>query len=222
MFNRQDFYYTLTPPLLLEDNVDQFLFDTKQGFCEHYAASFVILMRAAGVPARVVTGYQGGEMNPVGNYMVVRQRDAHAWSEVWFEDQGWVRIDPTAAVAPERIRDGIDNALPDSIVEIPLGIQNEIALGIWRRFKYRIDALNNRWNQWVLGYDNNRQSLFLSKIGFGDMDWRGMTTSLFILVSAFLVIVAWMLFKPGADGSDKARLVYDRFCKKTRRLRNRP
>ena len=214
MFNQEDFYYTLTPPLLLEDNVDQFLFDTRQGFCEHYAASFVILMRAAGVPARVVTGYQGGEMNPVGNYMIVRQRDAHAWSEVWFEDQGWVRIDPTAAVAPERIRDGIDNALPDSLVEIPLGIQNEVALDIWRRLRYRLDALNNRWNQWVLGYDNNRQSRFLSKIGFGNMDWRGMTTSLLILVSSFLVIIAWLLFRPGDRVKDRARMLYDHFCRK--------
>ena len=217
MFNEQDFYYTLTPPLLLEDNVDQFLFQTRQGFCEHYAASFVTLMRAAGIPSRVVTGYQGGEMNPVGNYMIVRQRDAHAWAEVWFENQGWTRIDPTAAVAPERIRDGIDNALPESIVEIPLGIQNEVALNLWRRIRYRLDAINNRWNQWVLGYDNNRQSRFLSRIGFGDLDWRGMTSSLLILVSGFLVIVAWLLFKPEANVTDKARIIYDRFCKKLAR-----
>ena len=97
MFNQEKFYYTLAPPLLPYDTVDQFLFETRQGFCEHYASSFVILMRAAGIPARVVTGYQGGAINPVGNYLVVRQRDAHAWTEVWLEKSGWSRIDPPIA-----------------------------------------------------------------------------------------------------------------------------
>ncbi|HEX6736559.1 MAG TPA: DUF3488 and transglutaminase-like domain-containing protein, partial [Azonexus sp.] len=101
------FFYTLQPPLLGENSVDDFLFTTRRGFCEHYAAAFVVLMRAAGVPARVVTGYQGGERNPVDGYLVVRQSDAHAWAEVWLADRGWVRVDPTAAVSPARIETGL-------------------------------------------------------------------------------------------------------------------
>jgi transglutaminase-like putative cysteine protease len=114
-FRNDDFYYTLTPPLLRGDSVDEFLFSTKQGFCEHYAAAFVILMRAAGIPARVVTGYLGGEFNPIGDYIIIRQRDAHAWAEVWIGEEGWQRIDPTAAVSPTRINEGIENAIPDSV-----------------------------------------------------------------------------------------------------------
>ncbi|WP_460825210.1 transglutaminase family protein, partial [Massilia solisilvae] len=101
-FARQNFVYTLDPPRLGADSIDEFLYQTRAGFCEHYAGAFVFLMRAAGVPARVVTGYQGGEMNPIDGYLTVRQSDAHAWAEVWLAGRGWVRVDPTAAVAPER------------------------------------------------------------------------------------------------------------------------
>ena len=97
----------MQPPRLGDDAVDEFLFATRKGFCEHYASAFTFVMRAAGVPARVVTGYQGGEFNPLGGYLLVRQSDAHAWSEIWLDDRGWVRVDPTAAVAPERIERGL-------------------------------------------------------------------------------------------------------------------
>jgi transglutaminase-like putative cysteine protease len=113
-FNSEGFVYTLEPPLLGPNGVDDFLFDTRKGFCEHYASSFVFLMRAAGIPARVVTGYQGGEPNALGGYTIVRQSDAHAWAEVWLKQRGWVRIDPTAAVSPERIQNGLSAAMPDS------------------------------------------------------------------------------------------------------------
>ena len=113
-FRNEQFFYTLQPPLLGEHAIDEFLFDSRRGFCEHYAAAYVVLMRAAGVPARVVTGYQGGEINPVDNYLTIRQSDAHAWAEIWQEGQGWIRVDPTAAVAPSRIERGIGAALPAS------------------------------------------------------------------------------------------------------------
>src|SRR5690606_20431075 len=100
---QQEFIYTLEPPLLGHHSIDEFLWGSKQGFCEHFASAFAFMMRAAGIPARVVVGYQGGEVNPLKNFLVVRQADAHAWTEVWFAGQGWLRIDPTAAVAPERI-----------------------------------------------------------------------------------------------------------------------
>ncbi len=215
MFNEEEFYYTLNPPLLLEDSVDQFIFETRQGFCEHYASSFVILMRAAGIPARVVTGYQGGSVNPVGKYLVVRQHDAHAWAEVWLEKEGWVRIDPTAAVSPERIKEGIENALPDSLITIPLGLQNnEMARDIWRHISNNLDAINNRWNQWVLGYNNKRQSRFLNQMGFKNIDWRGMTSGLLVLTFIVLVFVSLYLYKSGKSKTDEAKRLYDNFCKK--------
>ena len=106
-FNREPFVYTLQPPLLGTKPVDEFLFETRRGFCEHYASAFSLLMRAAGIPARVVTGYLGGDENPVDGFYTVRQSDAHAWAEVWYADRGWVRIDPTSAVAPERIEQSV-------------------------------------------------------------------------------------------------------------------
>ena len=109
-FHREPFFYTLAPPLLGADPVDEFLFDTRRGFCEHYASAFVVMLRAAGIPARVVTGYQGGTINPSGDYMIVRQSDAHAWAEALVDGQ-WRRFDPTAAVAPSRIELGLGGSL---------------------------------------------------------------------------------------------------------------
>src|SRR4029078_7478890 len=107
----EQFFYTLAPPLLEEDPVDTFLFDTRRGFCEHYASAFVVMLRAAGISARVVTAYQGGEINPRGGYMIVRQSDAHAWAEA-IVDGHWQRFDPTAAVAPSRIDGGLYGSVP--------------------------------------------------------------------------------------------------------------
>jgi transglutaminase-like putative cysteine protease len=218
MFREQEFYYTLTPPLLLQDAVDQFLFETRQGFCEHYAASFVVLMRAAGVPARVVTGYQGGTLNPVGGYFIVRQRDAHAWAEVWLADAGWVRVDPTAAVAPSRIMQGIETALPDALIDIPAMLQNSaIARNLWERFGFTWDALNNRWNQWVLGYDRNRQSIVLRRLGLDWIDDEGLLFGLSVASAGVLLLVAWALLRDAGREPDEARRIYERFCRRLAR-----
>ena len=142
--------------------MDEFLFVTRRGFCEHYASAFVFLMRAAGVPARVVTGYQGGEMNPLGDYMIVRQSEAHAWAEVWLSRQGWVRVDPTAAVSPARIQAGIAAAVPAG-EPLPLSVR-----GNWQllnRIRFTWDAMANSWNQWVLGYTPERQTKLLHRCG---------------------------------------------------------
>ena len=219
MFNEEEFYYTLTPPLLLQDSVDEFLFQTRQGFCEHYAAAFAILMRAANIPTRIVTGYQGGTINPIDNYMVIRQRDAHAWTEVWLGTRGWVRVDPTSAVAPARIMEGIDSALPDSLITIPLGLQNNaIARDIWRRVRNTFDAFNNRWNLWVLGYNTKRQHMLLNRIGFGELDWQGLTLWLFLAVTLILLAISFLLFKQKTIDTDKARALYDKFCLRMTRL----
>lgn len=166
-FRREPFHYTLEPPRLQGDRIDGFLFDSRRGFCEHYAGAFVYLTRLAGIPSRVVAGYQGGEPNPVAGHLIVRQYDAHAWAEVWYPDRGWVRVDPTAAVAPQRIERG---AL-DSPGE---GNQEQVE-GLWRNdglramdwamdVLYFIDSLEHRWNVLVLSYDASSQNEFFEDL----------------------------------------------------------
>lgn len=204
MFREQNFYYTLTPPLLGSNSVDEFLFNTRQGFCEHYASAFVFLMRVAGVPARVVTGYQGGERNTFGDYLIVRQSDAHAWAEVWLEGQGWVRVDPTGAVAPNRVQDGLYAAVADG-ESLPFLIRrggdsqwlHQLAMG-W-------DSLNNIWNEWVLAYGPDRQKEFLSGLGFGAIDWREMTIAMTAALAGFAVVVAGLRWLTGGSRDPVAR-----------------
>jgi transglutaminase-like putative cysteine protease len=212
-FNEQNFYYTLTPPPLANDTIDEFLFVTRQGFCEHYAAAFTVLMRGAGIPARVVTGYQGGTVNPVGNYLVVNQRDAHAWTEVWLgEDRGWVRVDPTSAVSPSRVTDGIQSALPQSLINVPLGLYNNtLARSVWERLNNTFDAINNRWNQWVLGYDRNRQRQLLGEVGLGGLNRQQLMTGMIIVVVICLAITGLVLFRRAGNKRDEGRYWYDRF-----------
>jgi transglutaminase-like putative cysteine protease len=177
-YNRE-FEYTFEPPLLAEHPVDEFLFDSKKGFCEHYAGSFVFVLRAAGIPARVVTGYQGGETNPITRQLVVRQSEAHAWAEVWFDDLGWVRADPTFAVSPLRINRGIADALG------PLDAFDTVAsydkLGVLKQLAYSWDALNNQWNQWVVGFNQDRQRFAMASwFGVEEADWRDLAKGLLI------------------------------------------
>jgi transglutaminase-like putative cysteine protease len=212
LFREQPFYYTLTPPLLGADSVDEFLFDTRRGFCEHYAGSFVFLLRAAGVPARVVTGYQGGERN--GDYYIVRQSDAHAWAEVWLEGSGWTRIDPTAAVAPERIERGIFAALDDPAL-LPLLARRDSS---WlRRLALGWDTVNNAWNEWVLGYNDQRQQRFLSGVGFGPVDWRGMTVALVIALVLVACAAAGLHLLRRWRRRDPLARTYEAFCRKLAR-----
>lgn len=193
-----EFFYTLRPPLLGENGVDEFLFQTKRGFCEHYAAAFVVLMRNAGIPARVVGGYQGGERNPVDGYLVVRQSDAHAWTEVWLAGRGWVRVDPTAAVSPARIETGILDALSEGE---PLPALIQVRSEWLRTLRHRWEAVNNAWNQQVLGYDPQRQRELLARLGLPDADWRSLATVLGIVCSLLLAsLTAWTLYqKPRHD-----------------------
>jgi len=212
---KQSFVYTLTPPLITGDSVDEFLFNTQQGFCEHYAAAFTVLMRAAGIPTRVVSGYQGGEINPIGNYLIVRQRDAHAWTEVWLEDQGWVRIDPTSIISPVRVNEGMNNAMPDAIIDIPLGLdKNAAALRLWQRLRNTVDMVNYQWAQWVLGYGPDRQKRFLQNLGIYVIDWKGLTFYLFVLLGIIVAVIAVVIFKKTPKTTEPAKKYYDIFCKK--------
>jgi len=189
-FNQNGFEYTLEPPLLGSNSVDDFLFTTKKGFCEHYAGSFVVLMRAAGIPARVVTGYQGGEYNELGDYYILRQSDAHAWAEVWLRDRGWVRIDPTAAIAPGRIQGGLNAALPDNTA-LPFFVRTQSPF--LHKLRFNLDALTNQWNQWVLGYNTERQFAFLTRLGMEDITWQklamNMLAGVSLLVGFFTLVM---------------------------------
>lgn len=212
-YNRE-FTYTLEPPLLgARDPYDGFLFDTKQGFCEHYAGSFALIMRAAGIPARIVTGYQGGEVNAVNNELVVRQADAHAWTEIWLKDRGWIRVDPTAAVSPLRVQSGVNAALgpigvlPTLIAADPLGVLSRIR-DSWR-------ALNSQWDSWVVGYNSDRQREFFGNMGFPAVDWR--VLGFWLLVATFLVggaISIGLLVRDRPRRDEPSLAAWNRFCAK--------
>ena len=191
LFSGEKFFYTLQPPLLGEQPVDDFLFVTRRGFCEHYASSFVFLMRVAGVPARVVTGYQGGEVNPVDGFVVVRQSDAHAWAEVWLAGLGWTRVDPTAAVSPARVEDGIAAAMPAGE---PLPALIQLHNDWLRTLLFRWEAVNNAWNQYILGYNPQRQRELLARLGMPDADWRSLAATLAVICGILLLAISvWTL-----------------------------
>ena len=191
-FNREKFSYTLEPPPLGSNSVDDFLFETRRGFCEHYASSFVFLMRAAGIPARVVTGYQGAEYNDLGGYYIVRQSDAHAWAEVWLRGRGWVRIDPTAAISPARVQSGLAAALPNSTA-LPYSARNPPQ---WLRdLRLNWDALANQWNQWVLGYDTERQFAFLTRLGMESITWQKMIFGMAAGIGLLVGLVALFMLR---------------------------
>jgi len=187
-FVGQRLVYTLSPPLTGTHGVDDFLFGTRQGFCEHFAGAFVFAMRAAGVPARVVLGYQGGEMNPVDGFMTVRQSDAHAWAEVWLAGRGWTRVDPTAASHPARIDQNLAAAVPAGD---PLPLMMRANLAWLHDLRYRWEAVANGWNQWIVGYNPQRQLEFLSSLGLDAADWRQMVLVLGALGGAALAALAW-------------------------------
>jgi protein-glutamine gamma-glutamyltransferase len=211
MFRQQPFVYTLRPPLMREHPADQFLFEEQRGFCEHYASAFTLLMRAAGLPARVVTGYQGGEFNPISEDYVVRQSDAHAWTEVWMQGRGWVRVDPTAWVAPDRIELGLADALPEGESVAGLMRGSDLATQIQMRW----DAINSLWDEFILGYGPETQSALLNWLGFEDIDWRGITVLLIIALSLFMLWLGWRLMRQMQPaGEDPAQRLYRRFLAK--------
>lgn len=211
MFREQQFIYTLAPPLLDREPVDDFLFNTKRGFCEHYASSFVYLMRAAGLPARIVTGYQGGELNPNGNYLIVRQSDAHAWAEVWLENKGWVRVDPTAAVSPDRIEYGISSSVADSAL-LPLLARRDYP--ILKNIYLNWDAINNGWNQWVLGYDEKKQLNLLKKLLGKKIVWEDIGLILVGTMIVLMLILSYFLLRNKAVVLDPLKKVYQQFLNK--------
>ncbi len=211
-FRSEKFIYTLEPPPLGKNAVDDFLFLTRAGFCEHYASSFVVLMRALDIPARVVTGYQGGEINAVDGFMTVRQSDAHAWAEVWLEHRGWIRVDPTAAVAPDRIEMNLTRALPDHTF---VGLLNlDLSNASWiKRFGFSWDAANNSWNQWILNYNTTKQKNFLLSLGFSHVNWSTLAI-LMLTVGTVVVAIVSVPLVMNRQKIDPLDGLYSIFCGK--------
>ena len=217
-FRDKSFVYTLNPPPLQTNVIDAFLFDSRKGFCEHYASAFVFLMRAAGVPARVVAGYLGGRKNTYGNFLVVRQADAHAWAEVWLAGKGWFRVDPTAVVAPERITQGIANALafdeiPSFLADSKFGRLSDY----WQEISFGWEAVNLQWDIWFSGYSYFEQKALLAGIGVKILNRIGQM-KLLMAATALIVAAALILFMRQLVQTEAPRnpvqVIYQRFCTK--------
>jgi len=212
-FKDNEFVYTLNPGLLGKNAMDDFLFNSRRGFCEHYSSTFVYLMRAAGIPSRVVVGYQGGEMNPLDDYMIVRQSDAHAWAEVWVNNH-WTRIDPTAAVSPDRIEQGVLNAgLEQNRLPLLLVTNNDFI----KNLAFAYDSFQNNWNQWVIGFNQNKQNELLKFLGFENTSASNLILLLVSCLTILGFVITWLLLKQNATTNDRVQHYYNLFCQKLNR-----
>jgi transglutaminase-like putative cysteine protease len=221
VFRADGFFYTLTPPALGRDTADEFIFDTREGFCEHYASALAIMLRMAGLPTRVVTGYQGGELNPIGGYHVVRQSNAHAWTETWTPEGGWIRVDPIAAVAPERIALGLTRAgaAAQSTIGGRIG-----SLTILHQAALAWDAVNTFWNDWVIGYGPTLQRSLLEWLGFDRVRWRDLVllTTAATVVSMIALAFLLGLTLRRRETSDPAAREFARFSRGLQRRQVAP
>ena len=210
------FVYSLEPPPLGRDAVDDFLFHTREGFCGHYASAFVTLMRAAGVPARVVTGYLGGEWNPVGEFLVVRQADAHAWAEVWLEERGWMRVDPTAVIAPERLRRGVFDLMPGAFSASERLLHSAAWL---TALMQRWEAANAWWSDHVVKFDYTSQLDLLARLGIRTPETRHLGWAFMGALLGWLAIVAWQLGRGARRAApDALARAYLALCRKLSRV----
>jgi transglutaminase-like putative cysteine protease len=214
-FHDNPFVYTLNPPTYRANPVEQFLFDSREGFCEHYASAFTQLMRLAGIPARMVVGFQGGEFNRLGDYYTIRNSDAHAWSEVWIEQRGWVRIDPTASVAPERVRSTIRTGL-GSIGEPVrfIGQQDGFFAVNLRNVRMLLDAMEVNWERWILGYNREQQFGLMQLFGFQFMRHGGWVLLVLGLVFSVLGLITLRLLMQGRIKQGQTVRLYQKFCRR--------
>jgi protein-glutamine gamma-glutamyltransferase len=212
MFTQQAFYYTLTPPKLSDDSVDEFLFDTKRGFCGHYASAFATLMRAAGIPARVVTGYHGGTYNRFANYWILRQSNAHAWNEIWIEGHGWLRVDPTSAIARDRVEYGLNDAAGGDVAFAGRWQSRSPWLGDMR---LRLDALRQLWRERVLLFDQNSQTKLLEWMGIPEPDGKKLAM---VLTAALTLVLGWLTWQVRREINPTRKTLllraYSRLCAK--------
>ncbi|GFE84521.1 membrane protein [Steroidobacter agaridevorans] len=215
-FGSEEYYYTLQPPALDLNAVDDFLFNSRRGFCEHFASAFTVMARSVGIPARVVTGYQGGEFNPLSGYLVVSQSDAHAWSEVWLEGRGWQRIDPTAAIAPERIERGLDAAI-SSEEEVPGRMLRQSA--VLSKLRMAWDAANTFWNDQVVEFGEDQQHWLLELFNIKNPRWQYLITGMIVaLIGFFAILSAYLTWKFKPRSRDPVAHVYEQLCRKLAKL----
>ena len=213
MVHSQDFFYTLSPPpLTSKDSVDEFLFETKRGFCGHYASAFAVLMRAGGIPARVVTGYYGGTFNRYADYWILRQSDAHAWDEIWIDGQGWQRIDPTSAIDPRRV----DRRLRDEQAAISLAnVDLQSALPWFAALRLRADALRQLWRERILRYNQDSQQSLLALLHVPEPDAEKLVLMLAATLTAALGWLTWQVRRElKAPPRDALRRAYAQLCTK--------
>ena len=220
-FNTNEYVYTLQPPMLLSQNpVDEFLFDSKQGFCEHYASTFATLLRVAGVPSRVVVGYLGGEYNPVTDQIVVTQSDAHAWTEFWDETDGWVRADPTAAIAPERINNSINigqSLNEDGHIQF-ISYNLSFLENITREARWYGAFAKLQWNRWFVRYSNTRQKELLERLGIDNINPAQLIGTAFFTGLFILLILFSIGFRRSSKRISEEDILYKKFCQKLAKI----
>jgi transglutaminase-like putative cysteine protease len=223
-FRTQGFRYSLSPGEYNKNDLEEFLFHRRTGFCEHYAASFATLMRLAGIPARVVVGYLGGEYNDLGGFFLVRQADTHAWCEVWIPENGWTRIDPTTAVAPDRASQDLSSFLAGRVAsgEMATGRSSFVTqlarLALVNQIKSLWEALNYQWDTRVLGFDADVQDVLLTSLGLTNSGPLPLVMQVLIVIAALLIIYAgWMQLRT-RPRADRIQALYERFCQKLARI----
>jgi hypothetical protein len=231
-FRDSDFTYTLRPGAMDEEQpLEDFFFNKRQGFCEHYAAAFALLMRGAGVPTRMVLGYQGGEYNTVGEYLLVRQSDAHAWCEVWLEGEGWKRVDPTAAVSPERVEYGMDISSrmasmrgsrdDDGSDAVQRAMRRTFLRKVLRFLEQHWDNINNKWDLWIMTYDRFRQRDILRALGLSGFNRWSLLVVLLIVVPTLFYAIS-LLLKRQTTVVDPLVKYYRLFHRKTAKIGVKP
>jgi len=217
-FREQDFHYTLSPPLMQKNPIETFLFETRYGFCSHYATAFVYLMRVAGIPARVIGGYQGGELNKVGGFLEIKQAHAHAWAEVWLKGQGWTRVDPTAAIAPERIEQNLDVDLQVASHRInfsPMFPPSQAAQWL-KNIKQLWGNTEYQWQRWVINYSATQQNLFFSGLGIEGI--KSVMYWLLTLIILITSILAALILRTRATVTSKELQYYQKYCAKLAKI----
>jgi len=209
---RRDFKYTISAPPVGFNATDDFLFGTRLGFCQHFSSAYAVFMRAAGIPTRVVTGYVGGHYNKLGQYWLLKHKDAHAWTEIWLDDRGWVRVDPTAAIAPENILDTLD----DLQARQQGGLAGAADQVLGPMFD-GTDFLRRQWNQLVLGFDAARQKSLLKPLGIDEADAWQLVTAFGVGSALALTLTLWFLLREHRDRSHPIIRAWRAFTRRLRR-----
>ncbi len=216
-FREENFIYTRQPPALEGDAIDGFLFDSRRGYCTHYASALAVMLRLAGIPARIVSGYQGGEMNPLSDYMIVRQSDAHAWVEAWLPRKGWLRLDPTSVIPDSRVEDSGEGGERQQAGRRGATAPDWLGQRL-KTLRYAWDRLNNDWNNWVVGYNEKRQKSLLARFGAEALSLQNLGLLLAAVFALGLLVLTLFVFRRRRPPAAPVKQLYARFCRKLARL----